>query len=113
MTITELAKRYGHRLRGDPWNGPQAAFLATVAVTGALMFAGLLPHNLLMPAIGTLLFVLAAIFALVAWVRCSTDEYQVTYWDVAGALALIGICAAALVEPDQLVQLVAGAHSEN
>ena len=50
--------------------------------------------------------------ALVAWVRCSTDEYDVTFWDVAGAIALIGIGTAALVEPDQLVRLVAGTSSE-
>jgi hypothetical protein len=47
------------------------------------------------------------VFALVAWIRCSTDEYAVSYRDVAGALAFIGIGAAALVEPEQLVRLVA------
>ena len=33
------------------------------------------PGHLLMPILATLLFVLALVFALVAWVRCSTDEY--------------------------------------
>jgi hypothetical protein len=71
------------------------------------MFSGLLPNHLLMPVISMLLFVLAMVFALVAWIRCSTDEYAVSYRDVAGALAFIGIGAAALVEPEQLVRLVA------
>jgi len=112
MTISKPAMRDGHRLLHDPWNGPRVTFLATFAAIGVLMSAGLIPSNLLMPAIATLLFVLAAVFALVAWIRCSTDEYRVTFWDVAGAVALIGIGAAALVDPDQLVRLVAGAHGE-
>jgi hypothetical protein len=112
MTISKPATRNGHHLLHNPWNGPRVTFLATFAAVGVLMAAGLIPNNLLMPAIATLLFVLAAAFALVAWIRCNTDEYQVTYWDVAGAVALIGIGAAALVEPDQLVRLVAGAHSD-
>ena len=62
--------------------------------------------------ISMLLFVLATVFALVAWIRCSTDEYAVSYRDVAGALAFIGIGAAALVEPNELVRLVAGTHPE-
>lgn len=113
MAITNSAKDYGRRRRHGSWNGPRVAFLATVALTGAFIFTGLIPDNLLMPAIATLLFVLATVFALVAWIRCSTDEYEVTYWDVAGAVTLIGICTATLVEPDQLVRFVAGAHGKN
>lgn len=112
MTITTRAKRHAasaHR----PSIGPQTAFLAAVMAAAGVLLTGLVPGSLLMPAVSVLLFVLALVFALVAWIRCSTDEYGVTYWDVAGALAFIGICTAALVEPDQLVRLVAGAHSED
>jgi hypothetical protein len=113
MSITHPAKGYRRRSRRGPSFGPQAAFLATMAVVGTIIVAGLLPHNLMMPAVSTLLFVLASVFALIAWVRCSTDEYGVTYWDVAGAVVLVGICTAALIEPAQLSGLIAGAHTEN
>jgi hypothetical protein len=112
MTITTRARHHGESTR-RPSIGPQAAFLAAVMAAAGVLLTGLLPGSLLMPAVSVLLFVLALVFALVAWIRCSTDEYGVTYWDVAGALAFIGICTAALVEPDQLVRLVAGAHSED
>jgi hypothetical protein len=113
MTISKPAMRNGHHLLHNPWNGPRATFLATFAAVGVLMAAGLIPNNLLMPAIATLLFVLAATFALIAWGQRSTDEGDVTYWDVAGAVTLIGICTTALIDPDQMVRIVEGAYSEN
>jgi hypothetical protein len=82
--------------------------LLTAAVVVAIPPSGLLPPHLQLPVICVLLFVLAMVFALVAWMRCSTDEYDVSYQDVAGALVLIGIGAAVLVEPEHLVRLVAG-----
>jgi hypothetical protein len=33
-----------------------------------------------------------------------------TYWDVAGALTLFGICVASQVDAEQMVRLVEGAH---
>jgi len=54
-----------------------------------------------------LLFVLAAAVALVAWRRPALGP-RLTYWDVAGALTLSGLCVAAAVEPEQMVRLVAG-----
>lgn len=99
----------------DTMFGPRGAFAVSM-ISGAAVWgvAGhLLPQGLVMPVVVTLLFVLAAIFALVAWVRCMTDEYRVSYWDVSGAIVLIGICASALIDPDDFVRLVAIAHSEN
>jgi hypothetical protein len=84
-----------------------------MAATAALVLVGPLPNHLLMPAVATLLFVLAMVFALVAWVRCSTDEYDVTYWDVAGAVVLIGIGASVLIEPEQLAGFVARHQTEH
>ena len=52
-----------------------------------------------MPAVATLLLVLAAGFAVVAWRQRSEDPARVTYTDVAGALTLIGLCAAATIDP--------------
>jgi hypothetical protein len=93
--------------------GPRSAFLATTAATASLFLLNPLPEHLLMPAITTLLFVLALVFALVAWVRCSTDEYDVTYWDVAGAIVLIGIGASVLIEPEQLAGFVARQNTQH
>jgi hypothetical protein len=103
MTVTNPAK--GYRVSRDGLMGPRAFFLATVTVCGSVIVSGILPNNLLMPMMSTLLFVLAAAFALVAWIRCSTDEYGVTYWDVAGAVAFIGMCTSAIIEPDQLARI--------
>jgi hypothetical protein len=112
MSIINPVKRHGHRASREPLFGPRAAFLATIAASGSIAAAGVVPNDLLMPAISLLLFVLATVFALVAWVRCNTDEYDVSYWDVAGAVAFIGICTAALVEPDQLVRMVSESHRD-
>jgi len=60
-----------------------------------------------LPTVSTLLFVLAAAVALIAW-RVPTREPRLSYWDVAGGLTFIGICVAAAIEPDQMVRLVAG-----
>jgi len=92
-----------------PTTGP------TIALTGALaaaaVFAAMLqpslPHEALVPATVTLIFALAAGVALVAWLK-PVPQRQFTYWDAAGVLTFIGICAAAMVEPEQMVQLVAG-----
>jgi hypothetical protein len=113
MRITNSAQDYGHGSRRSASIGPRAGFLACIAVAGAIVAAGLIPNHLLMPAISTLLFALAMAFALVAWIRCSTDEYGVTYWDVSGALILIGICTSALIEPETLAALVAGASIQH
>src|SRR5262245_50686767 len=87
----------------------------TIALTGALAaalaFAAVLQPSLspeaLLPATVTLIFLLAAGVALLAWLR-PVPRRQFTYWDAAGVLTFIGICAAAAVEPEQMAQLVAG-----
>jgi hypothetical protein len=88
--------------------GPQLGFIAAILLTfTALSVArGALPADAVMPAISTLVLVLAAAFALVAVYARGTDPNNVTYVDVAGALTLIGICAAATIDPDQMVRLV-------
>jgi hypothetical protein len=108
MTITNPVRGCGRSASHIAAFGPRAAFAATIVVCGLIIGLGAIPFGLLMPVIGSLLFVLAAVFALVAWARGSTDASDVTYWDVAGAVTLVGLCATALVEPDQLVRLVVG-----
>ena len=122
MTITNPVRRLapkraafqGHRRR----LGPKIAFATAVLVAFALPAAYALPRDLVLPAISILLFISAGLVALFA----SSDGHlfeqvhatsQPTYWDVAGALTLIGICAAATVDPDQMVRLVEGVHRNN
>jgi uncharacterized membrane protein YfcA len=96
--------------------GPLVGFAAGVLATFALLglSPAMLPRDLVLPSASVLLLVLAGLFSLVAWSRGRRAERaaQVTYWDVAGALAFIGICAGALVDPDQMVRLVEGARRQ-
>jgi hypothetical protein len=63
--------------------------------------------------VSTIFFVLACLVALVAMLReRGCDQRRMTYWDVAGALTLFGICVASQVDADQMVRLVEGTHRE-
>ena len=86
--------------------GPELAFAgATLAGFAAWAASSVtLPPGLIMPAVATVFLAFAAALAMVAW-RREVDPDQVTYADVAGALTLIGVCAAATIDPDQLVRL--------
>jgi Na+-driven multidrug efflux pump len=107
MAITHPAKRFT-RYRSRV--GPPAIFAAAVVTAFATLAlaAATLPRELVLPLTSVLLFVLAGAVALVAWRRGrpSPQAAHVTYWDVAGALTFIGICAGALVDPDQMVRLL-------
>ncbi len=61
----------------------------------------------------TLLFGLAALAALVAWSRGATGRHRLTYWDTAGALTFIGIGAAALIDPEQMLRLIETSSTGN
>jgi hypothetical protein len=63
--------------------------------------------DLVMPLVATTFFALAAALGLVAWRYRGMDPNRVTYADVAGALTLIGVFAAAAIEPEQMIRLVA------
>jgi hypothetical protein len=95
--------------------GPELAFagatFAGFAAWGASRMA--LSPDLIMPAVATLFLVFAAAFAVVSWRHRGMNPNQVTYADVAGALTLIGLCAAATIDPDQMVRLVEGGRAEN
>jgi peptidoglycan/LPS O-acetylase OafA/YrhL len=120
MTITNSARwrewrprRYLRPHRGRTESYGPAAILAGAAAIGAaawLYLARVLPADALLPAICALLFVLAAVAAVVAWTRPQSGAGPFTYWDVAGVLMLISVCAAAAVEPDQMVRLVEGSR---
>ena len=103
------------RLR-QPTFGPQVTFAASMlALFAALIVATqMLARDLVFSLVATALFLLACAISLIAWrLRTRTDHDGLTYWDVAGALTFIGICVAALIDPEQLVRLVASTHHEN
>jgi len=95
--------------------GPELAFagatFAGFAAWGASK--GTLPPDLVMPVVATLFLVFAAALAVVAWRHRRMDPSHVTYADVAGALTLIGLCAAATIDPEQMVRLVESGHTDN
>jgi hypothetical protein len=95
--------------------GPELAFGAAVfgsfAAWGASTMT--LPPDLIMPVVATLFLGFAALLAMFARRDRDLDSGQVTYSDVAGALTLIGLCAAATIDPDQMVRLVESGHREN
>ena len=109
MAIGDLAKGYeahGH----TPALGPPLAFFAAIVATAvtAGTAAGTLPWDAVLPLIATVLFIFAAAVAAFAWrQRKAREQASLTYLDVAGALTLIGIFAAALIEPEQMVRVVA------
>ena len=114
MPITHSAKRFARRA-APLARGPEIAFSAALLLAGAAMVAStqMLPNDFVLPVVGTLFFVLACMVALVASRGGrAAEQDQLTYWDVAGALTLFGICVASQVEPDQMVRLIEGTHRE-
>lgn len=113
MAFTDPAKRQSQDLYYG-LSGPRAAFLASVLTMAAIwVFANrALPHDAVMPAITSAMFALAAAFAVIAWWQRGADESDVTYGDVAGAMALIGVCMSALIGPEQMVRVVVGSNSD-
>ncbi len=71
--FTTPVKRDGEHSRRPASHG--ARRIISPAFIGVLIARGLSPNSPPTPAVSTLLFVLATMSALVAWVRCSTDEY--------------------------------------
>jgi hypothetical protein len=96
--------------RADPRLLFGAALTLTIVVSA--ISSRLLPAGWTTPLAATLLFMLAGAIALLAWRRREGSAQHVNCWDVAGALTLIGICAAATIDPEQLVQLVESGHAQ-
>lgn len=92
----------------DSLSGPEAGFLAaTLACLAAWGISqAVLPSDMAMPIVAIFFLALACVLGLVASHHRGMDPAVVTYADAAGALALIGLFAAATIDPDQLVRLV-------
>ena len=115
MAITNPVRGVARSRRAGA-SGPPIVFTATVliAFSALAVSTAALPRDLVLPLISTLFLVAAALVALLAWLReRAIDPVRLSYWDVAGALTLIGICAGTLVDPDQLVRLVQGPGREH
>ena len=99
---------WGDQHRGAAGTDPRLGFAAAIlaCVLGWSVATRILPAEAVMPAVSTLLLVFAVLFGVIAWRRGRMDPGAVSFADVAGALTLIGLFAAATIEPEQLVRLV-------
>jgi len=100
------------RLRG--WSGPTLAAIA-VAFAGASAACTLvwtLPAPLVLPAVGVLATLAAAAMAMMAWLTVQPTALALTYWDVVGALTLVGIFATLLSEPELALPLLENQRTE-
>jgi hypothetical protein len=83
-----------------------------MAVAAGLLTATLglsawtLPPAFMLPTVCLAALVAAVAAAAFAWSSCAHDKGHPNYWDVAGALTFVGMCAAMLSEPDQLLPLL-------
>lgn len=109
-----LTSRRLNERRSDIIGPKLAAGIAGILLLAAVgTAAGSLPRPLIMPAFSFAAFGIAAAVAFIAWRRpMPHDAEYVTYWDVAGALAFLGMCAATLSESDQLVPLLEGTRQD-
>lgn len=95
--------------------GPRAVFIGAVVAGFAAwgVFQATLNPDLVMPLVATVFFVLAVVVGPLAWLRRGMSPLNVTYTDVVGALTLIGVFAAAAIEPEQMVRLLEGGGNLN
>ena len=107
MAFVTPAKQLTRRGSPGPF-GPAATFAATVliAIAALAVAAMTLPKDFALAAVSTLFFAFAALVALIAWRLSQPGERTLSYWDVAGALTLFGICAATLMDADQVLRLI-------
>jgi hypothetical protein len=95
--------------------GPAIALAAavTIALAGSAIATAALPKDAVLPFVVLMLYVLAAAVALIASHLGRPSERGIlSYWDVAGAITVFGICASTMVDPDQLVRIMASQQAE-
>ena len=113
MPVTDPMRR--ETADTDPAVGTTLALAISGTVLSAafVISAWALPSQLVLPVMCLAALATAAVVALVAWTRRTPDRRHPTYWEIAGALTFIGMCAAILSEPDQVVRLFEVAPSAN
>jgi hypothetical protein len=90
--------------------GPPVIFalaLAVAAASGAAA-AALLHWDYVYPLVSTLMLACAALIAMAGW-RRKTARAGLNYVDVAGALVLIALAVAVLIDPQQLLRIAGAA----
>jgi hypothetical protein len=95
--------------RTDPWDGPKVAMAlsACLGATAFVLAAWTLPGPLVLPVFSVLAILAAGVLAVVAWTGPRPrPAARLTYWDIAGALTFIGVCAALLSDPEQALPLM-------
>lgn len=85
------------------------AVSGAVLVTAFLLSFWMLPRQLVLPVVCVAALATAGAVAFVAWLHRASNRSHPTYWDIAGALTLIGMCAAILSEPDEVIPLLEAA----
>jgi hypothetical protein len=87
--------------------GPVHLFVLAVGTSAivAAYAARTTSQDALYPAVAAALFVSAALLAALGWRQRKAKPAFVTYWDVSGALTLIGCAAAMMTEPENVMQL--------
>jgi membrane protein YdbS with pleckstrin-like domain len=91
------------------WNGIALALVAALAAAAGALVAAvvLLPPSQVLPATVASLMLAAATTALIAWAAPpEAGRARILFWDIAGALTAIGVCAALFGEPGEAVALL-------
>lgn len=91
------------------WHGP--TLILAVGLCAAATLTGLsllsLPATVALPAFSVIAVLTAAFVALLAWLTPRRIVLgRLNAWDIVGALTLIGISAALLSDPEQVIPLL-------
>jgi hypothetical protein len=100
-----------HAARRDPvhrWHGLAITLGAAIAAASAALIVALflLPPAMVFPVTGLALVLAAATFAAIAWASPPEVGNRLVFWDIAGAMTVLGLCAALLGEPEQAIALI-------
>jgi hypothetical protein len=91
------------------WHGIAVAIVAALAAAAGALVAAvvLLPPPQVLPASVAGLMLAAATTALIAWAAPpEAGRARIMFWDIAGALTAIGVCAALFGETGEAVALL-------
>jgi hypothetical protein len=107
MTLwkSEPGSAYGVALR-SPGKRLDLQFLIALGTAPGFLLVGLVPLQLVLPALSIVSFTVAAFVALWAY-RRGADRHTdgMTLWDVAGLFAVIWVGAGTLSTPEHVVEL--------
>ena len=91
----------------DSGNGPLFVFLMAVGASAgvAAYISRTISADAMLPILSGILFVAAAAIAAIGWSARKAKPDTVSYWDVAGAVTLIGCAAAMMTDPENVMQV--------